>query len=188
MASTIHGYEGTGRSLSLKLIKQLREQSNMKLDTEHTESLASMGLTGFGSFGSRLLKEVKLQEAIRYSDNDPVEAWLNDLLCLDAIDEESLFSFPHPNDCELYLLNRDTLFSYHKSSEAFLKKIMNLFISSHYKNSPNDLQLLSDAPAHSIFVLTKNVIKGEGLPDVYAAIQVINHYNNILLSYNNLNI
>lgn len=27
MASTINGYEGTGRSLSLKLIKQLREQS-----------------------------------------------------------------------------------------------------------------------------------------------------------------
>ena len=27
MASTINGYEGTGRSLSLKLIQQLREQS-----------------------------------------------------------------------------------------------------------------------------------------------------------------
>lgn len=29
MASTINGYEGTGRSLSLKLIKQLRQQSNI---------------------------------------------------------------------------------------------------------------------------------------------------------------
>jgi N-acetyltransferase 10 len=27
MASTVHGYEGTGRSLSLKLIHQLRVQS-----------------------------------------------------------------------------------------------------------------------------------------------------------------
>jgi len=27
MASTVHGYEGTGRSLSLKLIQQLRGQS-----------------------------------------------------------------------------------------------------------------------------------------------------------------
>lgn len=27
LASTIHGYEGTGRSLSLKLLKQLREQT-----------------------------------------------------------------------------------------------------------------------------------------------------------------
>jgi N-acetyltransferase 10 len=25
---------------------------------------------------------------------------------------------------------------------------MNIFVSSHYKNTPNDLQLLSDAPAH----------------------------------------
>jgi N-acetyltransferase 10 len=30
---------------------------------------------------------------------------------------------------------------------------MSLFISSHYKNSPNDLQLLSDAPAHAVFVV-----------------------------------
>ena len=30
---------------------------------------------------------------------------------------------------------------------------MNIFVSSHYKNTPNDLQLLSDAPAHQIFVL-----------------------------------
>ena len=28
LASTINGYEGTGRSLSLKLIQQLRNQSN----------------------------------------------------------------------------------------------------------------------------------------------------------------
>ena len=28
MASTINGYEGTGRSLSLKLLEQLRQQSN----------------------------------------------------------------------------------------------------------------------------------------------------------------
>ena len=46
---------------------------------------------------------------------------------------------PHPDKCELYLVNRDTLFSYHTASEAFLFNMMSLFISSHYKNSPNDL-------------------------------------------------
>jgi len=163
MASTIHGYEGTGRSLSLKLIKQLREQSSVKYD----------GDQGLG--GARLLKEVSLDQAIRYADQDPIESWLNKLLCLDATTEEMLLGFPHPNDCELYQVNRDTLFSYHKASEGFLKKLMSLFVSSHYKNSPNDLQLLSDAPAHSIFILTKNINKSEdckGLPDVFAAIQV----------------
>ena len=31
--------------------------------------------------------------------------------------------------------------------------MMALYVSSHYKNSPNDLQLMADAPAHHLFVL-----------------------------------
>ena len=89
----------------------------------------------------RQLKEVQLDEPIRYGNNDPIEKWLNNLLCLDATkDVEPLsFGFPHPNECDLYFVNRDTLFSYHDSTEKFLKKIMNIFVSSHYKNTPNDL-------------------------------------------------
>jgi N-acetyltransferase 10 len=52
---------------------------------------------------------------------------------------------------------------------------MSLFISSHYKNSPNDLQLLSDAPAHAIFVLVNSINREEGkvdLPDILCAVQV----------------
>lgn len=116
---------------------------------------------------------------------------------------------PHPSKCELYYVNRDTLFSYHKESELFLQvkdsfffflielygefktivavtgrtctkttdylihavifnsfvkifgayvlqylqRMMALYVSSHYKNSPNDLQLMADAPAHHLFVL-----------------------------------
>jgi len=52
-----------------------------------------------------------------------------------------------------YCVTRDTLFSYHKASEEFLHRLMSLYVASHYKNTPNDLQLLSDAPAHHIFVL-----------------------------------
>ena len=124
---------------------------------------------------SRNLKEIKLERAIRYADNDPIELWLNNLLCLNATDIERIFDgFPHPKDCELYLVNRDTLFSYNKGSEMFLNKVMSLFVSSHYKNSPNDLQLLSDAPAHSIYVLIKSLDKEntKGIPEIYAAIQV----------------
>ena len=156
MASTIQGYEGTGRSLSIKLIDDLRNKQTVS--------------------GSRILKEISLSQAIRYADNDPVEFWLNKLLLLDATNAESFEdSMEDPSKLELYLVNRDTLFSYHKGSEAFLKKIMSLFVSSHYKNTPNDLQLLSDAPAHKIFVLCKSIDKqrkSKGLPDVYCAIQV----------------
>jgi N-acetyltransferase 10 len=154
MASTIQGYEGTGRSLSIKLIDNLRNNQD--------------------NINGRLLKEVTLNQAIRYADNDPIESWLNDLLLLDATNIESFDeSIVDPKKLELYYVNRDTLFSYHKASEAFLRKIMSLFVSSHYKNSPNDLQLLSDAPAHKIFVLCNKINKeSKSLPDIYCAIQI----------------
>lgn len=83
--------------------------------------------------------------------------------------------YPNIDDCELYLVNKDVLFSYKKTSEAFLSAVMSLFVSSHYKNSPNDLQMISDSSSHHIFVLTKNLKKNsmmEGLPEIYCAVQV----------------
>lgn len=143
LSSTIHGYEGTGRSLSLKLLSSLREQNQMRV--QHQKSGAPSN-----NFSGRTLMETELDEPIRYGKSDPVEKWLNDLLCLDATqnNDSLVFGFPHPSQCELYYVNRDTLFSYHSSSESFLNKLMTIFVSSHYKNTPNDLQLLSDAPAH----------------------------------------
>ena len=46
-----------------------------------------------------------------------------------------------------------------------------LYVASHYKNSPNDLQLMSDAPAHELFVLTAPIIEGR-LPEPLCVIQV----------------
>ncbi len=40
-----------------------------------------------------------------------------------------------------------------QASELFLQRMMALYVSSHYKNTPNDLLLMSDAPAHHLFVL-----------------------------------
>lgn len=151
MASTINGYEGTGRSLSLKLLQQLRKAA------------------------SRRLTELQLSEPIRYAPGDPVEAWLNKLLCLDATVDGLSKGLAHPDKCDLYEVNRDTLFSFHRASEAFLQRIMALAVASHYKNTPNDLQLLSDAPAHRLFVLLPPVVdeRGQkGLPDVLAIVQV----------------
>lgn len=34
---------------------------------------------------------------------------------------------------------------------------MALYVASHYKNSPNDLQLMADAPAHHLFVLLGSI-------------------------------
>ncbi|XP_028411491.1 RNA cytidine acetyltransferase-like isoform X2 [Dendronephthya gigantea] len=173
LSSTINGYEGTGRSLSLKLISQLRVQSS-GLGTRTTSESKNSNDTNTGSSASRILSEVSLNESIRYSPGDAVEDWLNHLLCLDATIVPKFSSgCPLPDACDLYYVNRDTLFSYHKASEVFLQRIMSLYVSSHYKNTPNDLQLLSDAPAHHIFCLLGPVDPAKKtLPEVFCVIQV----------------
>ncbi|KAL9186796.1 hypothetical protein ACHAXT_010516 [Thalassiosira profunda] len=217
LSSTINGYEGTGRALSLKLIKELREStakgrggvdmareagagivgaaSNKGEAKVHekrwaAEAAAAKAVTGSSST-SGPLKELELSHPIRYALGDPVEAWLNNLLCLDcdSFDYDNTLSSgethatsmelrggaPAPSECELYAVNRDALFSYHRLSESFLQKLWGLYTSAHYKNTPNDLQMLSDAPAHNIFVLLGPTAESEGddegLPDILAIVQ-----------------
>lgn len=132
LASTINGYEGTGRSLSLKLLQQLRIQAApVGANTNVVSKKENSGLaTG------RTLSEVTLEESIRYKPDDAVEAWLTKLLCLDATSVKPLLSgCPPPNSCDLYYINRDTLFCYHKASEEFLQRLVALYVASHYKVS-----------------------------------------------------
>ena len=184
MASTINGYEGTGRSLSLKLIQQLRDQSRGAVKASSDEGVTTdrAGKTSKNSGstahvgGGRSLREATLTEPIRYAPGDPVEKWLNNLLCLDATlpqNRKHTTGTPAPAKCELFSVSRDTLFSYHPISEKFLQKMMALYVASHYKNSPNDLQLMSDAPAHQLFVLLPPSEEGaKTLPDPLVVIQV----------------
>ena len=168
LSSTINGYEGTGRSLSLKLIQQLRMQQISGGGGQGGGAQPKSATIGGGSSGGgggggssamssssqRAFREVALHEPIRYSSNDGVEKWLTDVLCLDATNPPRLGGkLPPPQSCNLYAVDRNSLFSYHRISEAFLHRMMSLYVSSHYKNSPNDLQLISDAPAHRLFVL-----------------------------------
>ncbi|PRW57974.1 N-acetyltransferase 10 [Chlorella sorokiniana] len=173
LCSTVNGYEGTGRSLSLKLIQQLRQQG-AKLASGEGKAGGAGAADGVGG-GMRTFREVILGEPIRYSLGDKVERWLNDLLCLDAAEHTPPppARLPHPDECDLYYVERDTLFSYHKASETFLQRMMALYVASHYKNTPNDLILMSDAPAHHLFVLLGPVDETQNaLPDVLAVVQV----------------
>ncbi|XP_068673287.1 RNA cytidine acetyltransferase-like [Montipora foliosa] len=172
LSSTVNGYEGTGRSLSLKLIQQLREQS-AKLGSISSSSQSTNKGSSSAPLG-RTLHEITLNESIRYAPGDEVEKWLNHLLCLDAtVVQKITAGCPLPESCDLYYVNRDTLFSYHRASEVFLQRLMALYVASHYKNTPNDLQLLSDAPAHHIFCLLGPVDPAQNtLPEVYCVLQV----------------
>ncbi|KAL4931727.1 ribosome biosynthesis protein KRE33 [Aspergillus undulatus] len=183
MASTINGYEGTGRSLSLKLIQQLREQSRggVKIAGQDDTDVASRATgkiekSSDKGLGGRSLREITLSEPIRYAPGDSVEKWLNKVLCLDATLPKSRMNTqgcPHPSQCQLLQVNRDTLFSFHPVSEKFLQQMMALYVASHYKNTPNDLQLMSDAPAHQLFVLVPPIDEDAAkLPEPLCVIQV----------------
>ena len=100
LCSTVNGYEGTGRSLSLKLLQQLRAQGaklggggagkgkgSGKGDKDAAAAAAAAngaGSDGTGDIGGRAFREIVLAEPIRYAAGDAVEGWLNGLLCLDA--------------------------------------------------------------------------------------------------------
>lgn len=197
LSSTVNGYEGTGRALSLKLLHELRERNarnsggsavamideNKKQGEKvlHEQRYAAAAASAAASSnGDKLFgpfREMELTTPIRYAQGDPIESWLNQLLCLDSATMATLKlhgGAPAPSDCELYSVDRDALFSYHKLSEAFLQKIMGLYTSAHYKNTPNDLQMLSDAPAHSLYVLLSPSAEQDAnaLPDVLAVVQV----------------
>uniref|UniRef100_A0A1I8C298 RNA cytidine acetyltransferase n=1 Tax=Meloidogyne hapla TaxID=6305 RepID=A0A1I8C298_MELHA len=104
LASTISGYEGSGRSLSLKLLEQLRKQQINNLEKEENNK------------NKKRLFELTLDESIRYGNGDP---------------------------------------------------------AAHYKNSPDDLQLLSDAPAHHLFVLMSPIASDQNyVPQIMAVIQI----------------
>ena len=181
MASTINGYEGTGRSLSLKLIQQLRESTRPSItkesapaDDAHATSTSKKSAHKAPP-KARTLREIKLETPIRYSAGDKIEKWLNSLLCLDAtiMPKPMHQGCPHPSTCELFYVSRDTLFSYHPASEVFLQRMMALYVASHYKNQPNDLQLMSDAPAHHLFVLLPPIKDDEShLPEPLVVLQV----------------
>ncbi|XP_065209753.1 RNA cytidine acetyltransferase isoform X2 [Planococcus citri] len=165
LSSTINGYEGTGRSLSLKLLQQLRNQTAPHSTNSDKTAQSTSG---------RSLHEIALNESIRYRNNDSIEKWLSDLLCLDATSVQPILSgCPPPEACDLYYINRDTLFCYHKASEAFLHRVVALFVASHYKNTPNDLQMMSDAPAHHLFCLLGPInVNSKSLPEVLCVVQI----------------
>ena len=172
LCSTVNGYEGTGRALSLRSSSRTSEKRRRAWRPDVREA---KGERERRRGAGRLLREVCLAEPVRYSYGDRIETWLNGLLCLDAADATPPLNgtLPPPSACDLFEVNRDTLFSAHRASEVFLKRMMSLYIASHYKNTPNDLQLMADAPAHRLFVLPAPVDDAaNALPEILCVVQV----------------
>ncbi|MEB3787569.1 MAG: tRNA(Met) cytidine acetyltransferase TmcA [Desulfurococcales archaeon] len=126
-AATIHGYEGAGRGFNIRFLKALKEDPNTILD------------------------HVEMSEPIRYGPGDPVEKWLFDVLLLDAepavLDEEDLEDIREKN-LEYLRLDPEWLFS--PEGEETLRQLFGIYVLAHYRNEPDDLGMIADAPHHSV--------------------------------------
>jgi len=144
LASTVHGYEGTGRSLSLKLIQQLRQQAGGTAGSATGGALPGSS----GAVAGRAFREVTLAEPIRYASGDAVEAWLNDLLCLDATTVPYRLGgrLPAPSECDLFAVDRDALFSYHRLSEVRHARVVPDSGGSHPAPAPPPCSAVLPAP------------------------------------------
>lgn len=101
--------------------------------------------------------EERMEEPIRYPPGDPVEKWLYDFLLLDAEPGEP------PKDLENLSYRR---ISIQDVSEDYLRKFYGIYVLAHYRNRPNDLATLLDAPHHSIRALETG---GEPVVSIHVA-------------------
>ncbi len=147
-ASTIHGYEGAGRSFSVRFLKRIKENPKERVVFS------------------------KMKEPIRYSEGDPIEEFLYNALLLNAEPEEI-------KESELREIKKGKMKFLEISSEELFKRedllrqYVGIYILAHYRNRPNDLMLLADAPHHfpRMVLLNKKVVnavqiaKEGGLPE-----------------------
>jgi len=122
-ATTIHGYEGTGRGFSVKFHEILNQQKPM-------------------------WQLIKLEQPIRWSRSDPLEALINKLLLLDA---EPASGF------ELEPMTAISFAEYHPmlliGDEVKLRSLYAILARAHYRTTPSDLMRILDAGDLRVFGL-----------------------------------
>ncbi|MEM0021108.1 MAG: tRNA(Met) cytidine acetyltransferase TmcA [Fervidicoccaceae archaeon] len=133
-SATLHGYEGGGRGFSVRFLGELKNMKNIEISS------------------------CELKTPIRYGEEDPVEKWLYRTLLLDAepdeLDENDIQDIER-GDLEYVSIRPEELFTEEK--EKLLRSIFGIYVLAHYRNQPDDLAMLADAPHHLIrAVMTKN--------------------------------
>ncbi len=130
-STTVHGYEGSGRSFNIIFLRSLEESKVPYVKHE-------------------------MVEPIRYSEDDPIENWLFDVLLLDA--EPAEITKKEMEELEISKLKyeRVDMETLPFSDERKLRQLFGIFVTAHYRNNPNDFGLMCDAPHHEIRALTYN--------------------------------
>lgn len=127
-ATTVQGYEGAGRGFALRFSKQL---------DQHRPDWIMLNP----------------QLPIRWSNNDPVEAFINDALLLKtvlpSIEESTIRS---ASNAQLIRIDKRTL----SSNDQLLEEIYSLLIQAHYQTTPADLRNMLDEEQLLVFAQYDN--------------------------------
>ncbi|GJL81698.1 MAG: tRNA(Met) cytidine acetyltransferase TmcA [marine bacterium B5-7] len=125
MASTVHGYEGSGRGFAVRFDSLL---------ARHTRGRHA----------------VTLSTPVRYAKDDPLENFTFKALLLDA--ECAEFAAPlnfRADDLSVSWIDRAGL----SVDEGLLRQVFGLLVQSHYRTRPNDLRLMLDGANIEIVVV-----------------------------------
>ncbi|WP_168188882.1 tRNA(Met) cytidine acetyltransferase TmcA [Thiomicrorhabdus sediminis] len=127
-ATTLHGYEGSGRGFELRFKKLLHK---------HTPDW----------------KSLHLEQSIRWATKDPLETAINRalLLDIDLINSDSEKQDINIETLQIKALRTEQLLT----NQAVLQSLFSLLVQAHYQTSPNDLQQILNAPNIELFVARK---------------------------------
>ena len=124
-ATTIHGYEGSGRGFVLRF----------------QQALAAI----YPDY-----QALRLTQPMRWAVNDPLENFINRALLLDTeLDQPSCTRCEGQKNTLFQSLNRDDLLA----DETLLRQVFGLLVAAHYQTRPSDLRQLLDSPTVSVHVL-----------------------------------
>lgn len=117
-ATTVHGYEGTGRGFDVRF------RAHLEAD-------------------GRPVLRLSLQEPIRWAPGDPLEAWCRDALLLDARPATAAeLDGATPATVSLAAPDQDAL----AAAPGLLAEAFGLLTLAHYRTTPDDLARMLDAP------------------------------------------
>jgi tRNA(Met) cytidine acetyltransferase len=124
-ATTVHGYEGTGRGFALRFHRILDQRTPQ-------------------------WRQLRLDTPIRWAPDDPLERWLFQALALNAspVPDEQVRDV-QSTQCTFERLDRGRLATH----EQDLKDLFGLLVLAHYRTTPFDLRHLLDGPNLSVFAL-----------------------------------
>ncbi len=125
-ATTIHGYEGSGRGFAVRF--------RSVLDSLTPE-----------------WRGIRMETPIRWASGDPLEAWTFRALALDAAPAEDATLRALADEEPLFqCVDRDGL----GRDERTLRELFGLLVLAHYRTTPMDLRHLLDGPNLSVYTAT----------------------------------